>query len=164
MHAQLDEVPTDLQDVAPGVTGVVGGTPLIVDAITEQVESDLRTGEAIALPIALLIMVLVFGGFLAASMPMAGAIASISGGLAALLAFSYVLDLDSSVVNIVTVLGLGLSIDYGLLMVSRFREELHRLVDDDDGRAADDGAATARCSPRSSARWPPPAARSRSPP
>ena len=81
-------------------------------------------------------MVLVFGGFLAASMPMAGAIASISGGLAALLAFSYVIDLDSSVVNIVTVLGLGLSIDYGLLIVSRFREELHRLVDEDDGRAS----------------------------
>ena len=68
------------------------------------------------------------------SMPMAGAIASIAGGLAALLAFSYVLDLDSSVVNVVTVLGLGLSIDWGLLMVSRFREELHRLVDDDGGR------------------------------
>ena len=44
-------------------------------------------------------------------MPMVGAIASIAGGLAALLGFSYVLDLDSSVVNIVTVLGLGLSID-----------------------------------------------------
>ncbi len=136
VHTRLDEVAGELQSVSPGVTGIVGGTPLIVDAITAQVETDLRTGEAIALPIALIIMVLVFGGFLAASMPMAGAIASISGGLAALLAFSYVIDLDSSVVNIVTVLGLGLSIDYGLLMVSRFREELHRLVDEDDGRAS----------------------------
>lgn len=136
VHAQLTEVPDDLQTVAPGVTGIVGGTALIIDAITQQVESDLRTGEAIALPIALIIMVLVFGGFLAASMPMAGAIASISGGMAALLVFSYAIDLDSSVVNIVTVLGLGLSIDYGLLMVSRFREELHKLVDEDDGRAS----------------------------
>jgi RND superfamily putative drug exporter len=133
---RLQEVPADLDEAAPGVTGIVGGTTLIVDAITEQVEVDLRTGEAIALPVALVIMVLVFGGFLAAAMPMAGAVASIAGGLAALLGFSYVLDLDSSVVNIVTVLGLGLSIDWGLLMVSRFREELHRVVDDDGGRGS----------------------------
>ncbi|WP_456846409.1 MMPL family transporter, partial [Cellulomonas sp. P5_C6] len=133
VEARLRDVPDDLEVAAPGVTGIVGGNTLIVQAITDQVETDLRTGETIALPVALLIMVLVFGGFLAAAMPMAGAIASIAGGLAALLAFSYVLDLDSSVVNIVTVLGLGLSIDWGLLMVSRFREELHRLVDDDGG-------------------------------
>ena len=144
VEARLLEVAVDRDAVAPGVTGVVGGTTLIVEAITDQVETDLRTGEAIALPIALLIMVLVFGGFLAAAMPMVGAVASIAGGLAALLGFSYVLDLDSSVVNIVTVLGLGLSIDWGLLMVSRFREELHNLVDADDGagsrRRRGDGA------------------------
>ena len=144
VETRLLEIPADLEDVAPGVTGIVGGTTLIVEAITDQVETDLRTGETIALPIALLIMILVFGGFLAAGMPMVGAVASIAGGLAALLGFSYVLDLDSSVVNIVTVLGLGLSIDWGLLMVSRFREELHRLVDDDGGagsrRRRGDGA------------------------
>ncbi|HWJ86034.1 MAG TPA: MMPL family transporter, partial [Cellulomonas sp.] len=133
---RLDEVPADLRPLAPDVTGVVGGTSLIYASITTQVETDLRTGEAIALPIALLIMVLVFGGFLAAAMPMAGAFASIAGGLAALLGMSYLMSLDSSVVNVVTVLGLGLSIDYGLLIVSRFREELHRLIDSDGGRAA----------------------------
>ena len=58
--------------VAPDATGQVGGRSLIVDAITSQVEQDLRTGEAIALPVALVIMILVFGGFLAASMPMLG--------------------------------------------------------------------------------------------
>ena len=46
-----------------------------------------------------------------------------------LLAFSYVLDLDATVVNVVTVLGLGLCIDYGLLVVSRFREEMRALLD-----------------------------------
>lgn len=132
----LRAVPGELADVAPDASGMVGGTTLIVEAITEQVETDLRTGEAIALPVALLVMVLVFGGFLAAGLPMAGAVASIAGGLASLLAFSYVLDLDSSVVNVVTVLGLGLSIDYGLLIVSRFREELHHLVDDDGGEGS----------------------------
>ncbi|GEA88821.1 MMPL family transporter [Cellulomonas cellasea] len=132
----LDGVPAVLEPVAPGASGLVGGTSLIVEAITSQVEEDLATGETIALPVALVIMVLVFGGFLAASMPMVGAIASIAGGLGALLGFSYVLDLDSSVVNVVTILGLGLSIDYGLLIVSRFREELHHLVDEDGGAGA----------------------------
>ncbi|MGY4642624.1 MMPL family transporter [Cellulomonas sp. URHB0016] len=144
VEERLEQVPDDLRDVAPDVTGIVGGTTLIVGAINAQVETDLRTGETIALPIALLIMVLVFGGFLAAAMPMAGALASIAGGLAVLLGFSYVLDLDASVVNVVTLLGLGLSIDYGLLIVSRFREELHQLVDTDGGagsrRRRGDGA------------------------
>lgn len=110
-------------------------------------EQDLRRGEAITLPLALVVMVLVFGGFLAAAMPMAGALASIAGGLATVLGLSYVMEVDASVVNVVTVLGLGLSIDYGLLIVSRFREELHRLVDHDEGRAArrrrGDGAVAA---------------------
>ncbi|WP_449385175.1 MMPL family transporter [Cellulomonas soli] len=133
---RLERVPGELGAVSPGASGIVGGESLIVDDITAQVADDLRIGETIALPVALLIMVLVFGGFLAASLPMAGALASIAGGLGALLGFSYVIDLDSSVVNVVTLLGLGLSIDYGLLIVSRFREELHHLVDDDDGSGA----------------------------
>ena len=101
-------------------------------------------------------MVLVFGGFLAAGMPIGGAIASIGGALAVLLGFSYLIDLDAAVVNVVTVLGLGLCIDYGLLIVSRYREELrepsrrehdqidprgaHRRTgrDDDDGRSHGD--------------------------
>ena len=144
---RLDRVPDDLREVAPDATGVVGGSRLIVQEITSQVRQDLRTGEAVTLPLALVVMVLVFGGFLAAAMPMAGALASIAGGLAAVLGLSHVMDVDSSVVNVVTVLGLGLSIDYGLLIVSRFREELHRLVDDDGGRAArrrrGDGAVAA---------------------
>jgi len=129
---QLDAVPGVLAGASPeaagGATGLVGSNALIVDAITGQVEEDLTTGETFALPVALLVMVLVFGGFLAAAMPMAGAIASVGTGLGVLLGLTYVLDVDASVVNVVTLLGLGLSIDYGLLMVSRFREELHRLI------------------------------------
>lgn len=148
LEHQLAAVPGALTGVAPDASGLVGGGSLIVSAITEQVEQDLTTGEAVALPIALLIMVLVFGGFLAAAMPMAGALASIAGGLGALVGLSHLMaDLESSVVNVVTVLGLGLSIDYGLLIVSRFREELGRTLGDDQGHSArrrrGDGAVTA---------------------
>ncbi|WP_265521284.1 MMPL family transporter [Oerskovia flava] len=132
---RLDAVPGDLAAISTDVQGLVGSNALIIEAITEQVEKDLTTGEVIALPIALLIMVLVFGGFMAAAMPMAAAIASIAGGLGVLLGLSYLLDVDASVVNVVTLLGLGLSIDYGLLVVSRYREELHRALADDDGAA-----------------------------
>lgn len=128
--ALLREAPERLQEASPGATGQVGGTTLIIEAITEQVEEDLQTGEAIALPVALLVMVMVFGGFLAASMPMVGAIASIGTGLGTVYGLSYALDLDASVVNVVTLLSIGLSIDYGLLIVSRYREELHVLLDD----------------------------------
>lgn len=136
VEERLRAVPGELAAAgAPGATGQVGGTSLIVEEITEQVEEDLTTGEAIALPVALLVMIMVFGGFMAASMPMAGAIASIAGGLGSVYGLSHWLEMDSSVVNVVTILGLGLSIDYGLLIVSRFREELHALVDADGGAA-----------------------------
>lgn len=101
--------------------------PLLFDTFTHQLERDLILGEAIALPVALLVMVLVFGGFLAASAPIAGAAASIAGGFAVLFGATYVLDVEQSAINVVTVLGIGLSIDYGLLIVSRYREELARL-------------------------------------
>lgn len=111
--------------ISPQASGIVASSDLMTEAVISQMERDLITGELVALPIALLIMVVVFGGFLAAGMPLAGAIASIAGGLGVLMAFSQVIELDSVVVNVVTILGLGLSIDYGLLVVSRYREELH---------------------------------------
>ena len=107
----------------------VGGVTQLVDAIIAQTEEDLRSGESLAIGISLLVMVFVFGGLLAAGLPITGAIASIAGGFTALLGFAYVIDLDSTVVNVVTVMGLGLCIDYGLLLVSRFREELRRQED-----------------------------------
>jgi len=115
-----------VDDDLPGSTGRVGGLPLLIEEITGQVEEDLRTGEGVALPLSLLVMVVIFGGLAAAGVPILGALASIAGGLASLLAFSYAIELDASVVNVVTVLGLGLCIDYSLLVVSRFREEVRR--------------------------------------
>lgn len=106
-----------------------GSVKALVDAIIGQVGTDMKKGEGLALPISFVVMVLVFGGFVAAGLPIAGAIASIGGALAMLLGFSYFTDLDATVVNIVTVLGLGLCIDYGLLVVSRFREEARAILD-----------------------------------
>ncbi|WP_338747841.1 MMPL family transporter [Janibacter alittae] len=103
-----------------------GSVQMLVDEVIEQVSTDLTVGEGIALPITFVVMVLIFGGFLAAGIPLLGALASIAGALATLWGFAHVIDLDATVVNIVTVLGLGLCIDYGLLIVSRFREELSR--------------------------------------
>ena len=105
-----------------------GGLRSLVDRIIEQVKIDGQRGEGIALPVSFLVMVVVFGGFLAAGFPVLGAVASIAGALASLLGLSYLLDLDASVVNVVTVLGLGLCIDYGLLVVSRFREEMRAIL------------------------------------
>ena len=89
---------------APGRPDAAASASLI-DRITGQVEEDLRVGEGIALPVSFAVMVLVFGGFVAAGMPVVGAVASIAGALASLLGFSYVIDLDATVVNVVTVLG-----------------------------------------------------------
>jgi len=103
--------------------------PLLAEDFNTQFERDLITGEAVALPVAALVMVLVFGGFLAASAPLIGALASIAGGMAVLFGFSYPVELDQSAINVVEVLGIGLSIDYGLLIVSRYREELAKAGD-----------------------------------
>ncbi|GAA1630429.1 MMPL family transporter [Georgenia ruanii] len=125
---RLDAVPGELASVTPGITGIASSTPIFAQEIVDQVREDLVTGEVVALPVALLIMVVVFGGFLSAGIPLVGALASIVGGLGVVLALTYTMDIDSFVINVVTVLGLGLSVDYGLLIVSRFREEAHRLT------------------------------------
>lgn len=123
------QVTKAVEAVTPaGVRVRTGGSVEVLKRITDQVQEDLKTGEGIAFPLTLIVMVIVFGGFIAAGLPLIGAIAAIAGGLLALLGFSHVTDLDATVVNIVTILGLGLSIDYGLLIVGRFREELSRLA------------------------------------
>ena len=122
----------------------VGGSVTVLERITDQVEKDLRTGEGIAFPLTLLVMIVVFGGFVAAGLPLLGAVAAIAGGLLSLYGFAQVTDLDATTVNIVTILGLGLSIDYGLLIVSRFREELARTVHTVADSGSDDLANTSQ--------------------
>ncbi|MCL2804246.1 MAG: MMPL family transporter, partial [Micrococcales bacterium] len=122
--ARLQQAAADLPGQVPGAEAIVGGSPLVIDELISQMESDMMTGEMLALPVALIVMVVVFAGFLAAAMPIIGALVSIGSTLGVLWAWSFAFAVDSSVINVVTALGLGLSIDYGLLVVSRYRQEL----------------------------------------
>ncbi|MFJ9440831.1 MMPL family transporter [Kitasatospora sp. NPDC101235] len=114
----------------------VGGDLVLQQEVKQQTEKDTRFGELVTLPLTLIVMVLVFGGLAAASLPVIGAVASVGGALLAMFGFSRIMDIDTSVLPIATVLGLGLSIDYALLMVNRFREER--------GHGADIAAAVER--------------------
>jgi uncharacterized membrane protein YdfJ with MMPL/SSD domain len=107
----------------PHATVAVGGGQLLLNSLLGQSSKDLEKGETVALPIALVVMLIVFGGFIAAGLPLLGALASILGAFGALFATTFATDVDATVINVVTAVGLGLSIDYGLLLVSRFREE-----------------------------------------
>ncbi|MFD7454255.1 MMPL family transporter [Kitasatospora sp. NPDC059827] len=108
---------------AGGAHVTVGGDLVLQQEVKKQTEQDTRFGEMVTLPLTLVVMVLVFGGLAAASLPVIGAVASVGGALLAMFGFSRIMDIDTSVLPIATVLGLGLSIDYALLMVNRFREE-----------------------------------------
>lgn len=105
-------------------TVLVGGEPVVFQEFETQAERDLVRGEAIALPIALVAMIFIFGGLRAAGMPLAVAAGGYLTAGIALLGATFVLDSVSVfALNVVSMLGLGLGIDYGLLLVSRFREE-----------------------------------------
>lgn len=121
---QLGAVTQRLEGIhASGAKVTVGGDLVVQQEVKDQTASDTQFGEIVTLPITLLVMVLVFGGFAAASLPVIGAVASVGGALLSMFGFSQIMSMDTSVLPIATVLGLGLSIDYALLIVNRFREE-----------------------------------------
>jgi uncharacterized membrane protein YdfJ with MMPL/SSD domain len=111
---------------AAGVTARVGGTVPMEVAINSEVTANIGKAEAFSMPVLLILLLVIFGSLAAASLPLA------IGGIAILGSFTVLrlLTLGTTVsvysVNITTILGVGLGIDYGLFMVTRFREELHR--------------------------------------
>jgi uncharacterized membrane protein YdfJ with MMPL/SSD domain len=110
--------------VVPGVETYRGGqVPTFVD-INTQIEEDLARAEALSFPILLLLLVIVFGSLAAASLPLAVGGLAILGAFTVLNGVAQFGDVSVFAVNIVTLLGLGLAIDYALFVVSRFREEL----------------------------------------
>jgi len=141
VKARLARVPNELRNIEPSATGIVSHKQLVTESIADQSRKDLVTGEMIAIPVALVIVVLVFGGLLAAGMPLIGALASVACTLGTLYLLSLGVSLRSFVVGTVSVLGLGLSIGYALLMMSRYREELARACNTENGA---DGAGRRR--------------------
>ena len=115
----------------PVATVGVGGAGEVFRALSVQAEEDLRRAEMISAPVTLVMLVAVFGGIVAAALPLTVAALAVIGTLAVLLAFTAVTDVSVFALNLTTALGLGLAIDYSLFVVSRYREELHAGRDPD---------------------------------
>jgi putative drug exporter of the RND superfamily len=115
-----------------GVTVRSGGVAMVNVQITEQSQRDVLLMELIAIPLSFIVLVWVFGGLLAAALPVAVGVMAILGALAVLRVLSFTTDVSIFALNLSAAMGLALAIDYTLLMVSRFRDELA------DGASRDD--------------------------
>jgi RND superfamily putative drug exporter len=102
---------------------LVGGDDLAQEEFQEQAQRDLERGETLAMPVMLVLLFLVFRGIVAAVTPLVVAAVAVAGALLILLGVSQVADISAYSVNVITMLGLGLAVDYSLLVISRFREE-----------------------------------------
>ena len=110
----------------PGLTVHVGGQIPTELAINSQVKSDIGRAEGLSMPVLLILMLVIFGSLAAASLPLAIGGAAILGSFAALRLLTLFTSVSIYSINITTILGLGLGIDYGLFMVARFRDELNQ--------------------------------------
>ena len=118
--------------LAAGPRAYLTGQPAIQHDLEPVLSQDLHRGEAIALPIAFLILLAVLGISLAVLVPFVFAGCTIFGTIALIWLLAHQLTMVSYVTNLVELVGLGLAIDYSLLVVSRFREELDAGDDDVD--------------------------------
>jgi len=109
---------------APGLEIGLSGGPAFYGDVQEVSEADLRRSELISLPLAALALLLVFGSVVAAGVPLVVGGAAVVVALAAIFFIAGVTPMSIFVLNLATLLGLGLGVDYSLLMTSRFREEL----------------------------------------
>ena len=107
-----------------GVSVRSGGVAMVDVQITEQAQRDVLTMEAIAIPLSFIVLVWVFGGLFTAALPIAIGAMSILGSLAVLRLIAITTDVSIFALNLSTALGLALAIDYTLLIVSRFRDEM----------------------------------------
>src|SRR5947209_3073355 len=109
---------------SPTLSITVGGNVPVNIAINAQVSADLEHAEIITLPIVAILLLIVFSGLVAAGLPLLIGGVTILGAFAVLRVLAGMTDVSVFVVQVVTMLGLGLSIDYALFIVTRFREEL----------------------------------------
>src|SRR6478672_10799101 len=120
-----------------GVTVRAGGEAMTYVQINGQSEKDLLTMESIAIPLSFVVLIWVFGGLISAALPLAVGGFAILGSMAVLRAVTLITDVSIFALNLTVALGLALAIDYTLLIISRYRDDLA-----DDGRAVNgrDGA------------------------
>jgi uncharacterized membrane protein YdfJ with MMPL/SSD domain len=112
--------------LARTLPGVVGGAQVANEQVRTQTERDLLRAELIAFPLLLVLALWIFRGLIAALLPVAAGLLSIFSTLALLRLVNNVQPISVFALNLVTGAGLGLAIDYSLLLVSRYREELAR--------------------------------------
>jgi len=141
LRAKADWMEGQLRSQYPNINlEITGETPLTFD-LRKVSADDVRHAEERAMPVTLLLLFLAFGSLVAAVLPLGIGVLSISMALGAAALLAHYLHLSILVQNLATMLGLGLGIDYALLIVSRFREALAEGYD--PGRAADIAAAQA---------------------
>ena len=119
-----------------GLTAKVGGDLGTQTAVNDRVSSDIGRAEGLAMPVLLILLVVIFGSLVAASLPLLVGGMAVLGSFTALRLLTEFTDVSTFAINITTFLGLGLAIDYGLFMVGRFREELARGNSVEDSLAA----------------------------
>ncbi|HLK01656.1 MAG TPA: MMPL family transporter [Streptosporangiaceae bacterium] len=111
---------------AQGITARVGGSVPTSVAISSEVTANIGKAEGFSMPVLLILLLVIFGGLAAASLPLAVGGAAILGSFTVLRLLTLATPVSVYSVNITTIMGLGLGIDYGLFIVTRFREELRR--------------------------------------
>ena len=108
-----------------GLQVYAGGGAVITQAINHRIEKDLLLAESIAIPFTFLLLIFVFGAMVASAMPLFVGVTAILGSFFLIYLLTLFTNVSVFALNLITGLGLGLGIDYALLMVNRFREELH---------------------------------------
>lgn len=121
----------DLKTLAPllkadGAETEIGGLIPFLDDANKQISSDITRAEIISMPILLILLILIFRGLVAALTPLLVGILAVLGAFITVRLLAQVTDVSVFAINIITMLGLGMAIDYSLFIVSRFREELAR--------------------------------------
>ncbi|MEV8315353.1 MMPL family transporter [Streptomyces sp. NPDC059900] len=111
-----------IREISAGEVAVSGG-PLLGEQMGGRAQEDVARAELITLPAVLVVLLLIFGGLRAAGLPLLVTVSGVAGAFLTLYGFSQFTEISVYAVQIVTMLGLGLAVDYALLMVIRFREE-----------------------------------------
>ena len=101
------------------------GVAVFSNTLNEKISKDLALAESISIPLTFVLLIFVFGGLISSAMPLVVGVSAIFGALASIFIISLFTDVSIFALNLITGMGLGLGIDYALLMVNRFREELH---------------------------------------